>query len=317
MDTRRIPAVDVVMIAYNKASTIDEAIRGVVKQKGCFKLRLIVMDDCSTDSTGAIAQEWQRRHPDIVDYHRNEHNLGLQGNYLAAFALCSADYVAICDADDYWISRKKIARQTAYMESHPNCMITFHRVVNLYESSGEMSLSNGGQKSDTGIEDLARGNYITNLSVMYRTGKVDLKKLPDWIRTDRSPDYAFHMLHAAHGSIHYFSRPMGVYRQAAGSAWSMTEQYERLRMSLTVRLNLLTEFTGIHEVEKGLLAATGSILNAMSGCADSEQRKQFVADKARQLNITLSQESATQPGHRRLVSRIRGALSKLIPTPRA
>ena len=61
-----MPDVDVVMIAYNKARYIDEAIAGVMAQKGDFRLRLIVMDDCSTDATPEIIDRWRRRFPDKI-----------------------------------------------------------------------------------------------------------------------------------------------------------------------------------------------------------------------------------------------------------
>lgn len=290
---------------------------GLVKQNGDFRLRLIIMDDCSTDRTGEIALDWQRRYPGIIEYHRNERNLGLQGNYLAAFRLVTADYMAICDADDYWISSRKLARQTEYMELHPECALTFHRVVNYYEESGEKSLSNGGQQTDCTIKELSRSNFITNLSVVYRRELVDLCDLPEWIRTDRSPDYAMHLLYAAHGTIHYFRRPMGVYRKAAGSSWSLTEQFERLKMSLIVRRNLMREFAGRNEVTEGLHAAATAILRSMGRCADSDERTEYVRQQAEDLDVSveIGATGATKP-RRSLTTRIRAAISKLVPVPK-
>lgn len=313
-----IPTVDVVMIAFNKEATIDEAIRGVVKQKGEFELRLIIMDDCSTDRTGVIAAEWAGRFPERITYVRNPKNLGLQGNYLAGFRHCDGDYLAICDADDYWFSSRKLARQIGYMEAHPECAITFHRVVNYYESSGEMSLSNGGQRVDTTLADLARGNYITNLSVVYRRQLVDLTALPEWIADDRAPDYAFHMLYAAHGTIHYFRRPMGVYRQSAEGNWSQADRYDRLRMSLIVRLNLIEELSDCPEAIEGLKAAASAILSAMSPLADTPDRQNYIHSCADRYGLTIRSagDGETRP-KRRLISRIRGAVSRLIPRPRA
>lgn len=317
MNEKRKPSVDVVMIAYNKERYLDEAIAGVVKQKGDFSLRLIIMDDCSTDRTAAIARRWQKRYPEMIDYHRNERNLGLQGNYLAAFRLVTADYMAICDADDYWFSSRKLARQVEYMEGHPECALTFHRVVNYYEATGEKSLSNGGQQADCTVRELSRSNFITNLSVVYRRRLVDLRHLPDWISGDRSPDYAMHMLYAAHGSIHYFRRPMGVYRKAAGSSWSLTEQFERLNMSLIVRRNLMREFEGHDDVTCGLHDAASAILRSMGRCADTPERVAYVKRQTEEIGIEVETGGGVAPAaHRGLLSRIRAALSKAVPVPR-
>ena len=59
------PMVSVVMVAYNSAKYIDEAIAGVVRQKVNFGVELLVMDDCSTDSTPEIARHWAVKYPQI------------------------------------------------------------------------------------------------------------------------------------------------------------------------------------------------------------------------------------------------------------
>lgn len=293
IQTSTEPMVSVVMIAYNKEKYIDEAIRGVVKQRVDWPIELIVMDDYSTDATSEKALEWCRKYPHIVRYVRNPENLGLQRNYMAGFALCRGRYMAICDADDYWFYRGKLAKMVSYMEQNQGCAVSFHRMVNYYEGSGEKSLSNGGTPRDTTIADLSRSNYITNSAVMYRRGLVDLLSLPEWIAEDRSPDYAMHMLYAAHGSIHFFSRPMGVYRKAGGSAWSMIGRRRRLEMSLTVRERLLETLGHIPGVREGLEISIKNIYGAMESMDDGVDKPQ-----------------------ERLLTRIRRLVSRLVSLPK-
>ncbi len=52
------PMVSVVMVAYNSAKYIEDAIRGVVNQRTEFPVQLIVSDDASTDDTEAIVSKW-------------------------------------------------------------------------------------------------------------------------------------------------------------------------------------------------------------------------------------------------------------------
>ena len=315
---REVPKVSVLMIAYNKEQYIGEAIAGVVHQRCDFPIELIVMDDCSTDRTADIVKGWQARYPEIVNYHRNERNLGLQGNYLAGFKHCQGEYLAICDADDYWFYKKKLAKMVGYMDEHPECAISFHRVVNFYEATGEKSFSNGGMKTLSGIEELSRSNYITNLSVLYRRNLVDIMNLPDWIKDDRSPDYALHMLYAAKGNIRFFARPMGVYRKAAGSAWSTNERYGQLKMSLSVRLRLLEEFMGNGTVETGLRDSIKRILEAMLQCGINEDRRLEIEKAAKLASIRREELRATSQAvkGRGLVSKVRGVVSKLVTLPK-
>lgn len=280
MDKSSLPVVSVVMIAYNKADYISDAIKGVVCQRTPFPIELIVMDDCSTDATGQIAKQWQNRYPEIVRYFRNPSNLGLQRNYIEGFRHVRGKYLAICDADDYWFYRGKLRKMVGYMDAHSDCTVAFHRVVNYYESTGEKTFSNGSTPADCDVRLLSTSNFITNLSVLYRADAVDLGNLPEWILEDRAPDYALHMLFASRGTIHFFRRPMGVYRKAAGSAWSLNDQFTRYRMSLKVRLNLMREFAGRPEIVDGLRSASSDIVRAMAAVASDESLKQEVREYA-------------------------------------
>lgn len=290
-DDAETPMVSVVMIAYNSAPYINEAIAGVVKQHCDFTIRLVICDDASTDSTGEICEKWRQQYPDIIDYHRNEHNLGVQGNYLEALRHCTGKYIAMCDADDYWFDRRKLARQVAYMEKHPECTLTYHRVVNYYESTGEMSLSNGGGAIENSAEGLASRNVITNLSVLYRASAVDQPHLPSWLSEVRLFDYGLHMLVASRGEIKYMSRPMGVYRHLPTAIWSEAEQSRRLEMAISVRKHLITELASRPELTVRLQKA----------CDD------MVANASRPINPA---------SRRRVLTRIRAFVSRLLPVPK-
>lgn len=312
------PMVSVVMVAYNAGKYIREAIAGVVRQKVGFDVELLVMDDCSTDSTGEIVRSLAKVYPQIR-YIRNETNLGSQGNYLKGFRMVRGKYMALCDADDYWNCRQKLARQVGYMESHPECALTFHRVINYYAATGEKTLSNGQQPAEYSAESLSRSNYITNLSVMYRRELVDLKNLPAWIMNHRSPDYAIHMLYAAKGTIHYFPRPMGVYRKVEGAIWSTAGEYRRLKMSLEMRRSLMKEFAGRPELVEGLRDASKAIVRSMLRCASSTEERREAETYAREFDIDPSdvpmgrQNAAPKRG---MISRAVRLVSRFIPRPR-
>lgn len=311
--------VSVIMVAYNAEKYIAEAIAGVVRQKVRFDVELLVMDDCSTDSTGEIVRHLSQSYPQIR-YIRNETNLGSQGNYLKGFRLARGKYMALCDADDYWCSRRKLARQVSYMESHPQCALSFHRVVNYYESTGEKTLSNGQHTSRYTVESLSRSNYITNLSVMYRRALVDLDHLPAWIMQHRSPDYAIHMLYAAKGSIHYFPRPMGIYRKVEGAIWSTAGEYRRLKMSLEMRRSLMEEFSQRPEIVDGLRQASKAIVLSMLRCSSTPDEQTEVESYAREFNIDTSANMGNKHNntshHRGILSRAARRISRLIPRPR-
>lgn len=216
------------------------------------------------------------------------------------------------------------------MEAHPDCALTFHRVINFYESTGEKTLSNGMRQPEYSVNSLSRSNYITNLSVMYRRDLVDLQNLPAWIMDHRSPDYAIHMLYAVKGTMHYFPRPMGVYRKVEGAIWSTADAYRRLKMSLEMRLSLMKEFESYPEVVAGLLDASTAIARSMLACASDKSRvdssapyrtdREEAEAYAERFGIDVSAIPANAPApsapRRSVFSRLIRRLSRLVPRPR-
>ncbi len=243
--------VSVIMVTYNQEKYIDEAIRSVVLQKFNYPYEIIIGDDCSTDKTLEHCLNWQKKYPDLITVIQRDQNIGIQRNYIDAYNHCQGEYIAICEGDDFWCSKHKLQRQVDYMDTHKDCNICFHRVVNLYMSNNSKSLSNGsGTKIDSDITDLAKSNYITNLSVMYRNNAIS--NLPNWLTEIQSPDYVIHMLHASTGNIHYINKPMAVYRQHAKGIWGSNLKEKQLLISINSRKKLIEHFSSNHLIVENL-----------------------------------------------------------------
>ena len=71
------PLVSVCIPAYNNEGTIEETVRSVLAQT-YNNLELVVVDDCSTDRTAALAEAFTDARVRVV---RNEKNLGMAGNW--------------------------------------------------------------------------------------------------------------------------------------------------------------------------------------------------------------------------------------------
>lgn len=237
--------VTVVMLTYNQTKYIDEAIKSVMHQKADFDFELLISDDCSTDDTLAHCRHWQQQYgDDRIVILSAEHNSGIQANYLRAFDACRGEYIAICEGDDYWIDRSKLQRQVDFLDSHPDYAICVHRVVNYYENDGSKSLSNGGQKAENDILDLARSNFISNVSAMWRRGLFgdSLRQILDPKKDSVTVDYAIHMLNAQYGKIHYINRAMAVYRKHNSAVWSQVGADKQYLMAMNVRRALMAHF---------------------------------------------------------------------------
>ena len=92
------PSVSILTTIYNREKYLSDCIQSVLS--GEFQdFELILVDDCSTDRSWDIAQEYSTRDPRIKAY-RNDTNLGDYPNRNKAASLASGKYLKYLDADD-------------------------------------------------------------------------------------------------------------------------------------------------------------------------------------------------------------------------
>ena len=117
--TQRAPALSVVTPFYNTAPFLAECIESVLKQRfGDFELLLV--DNCSTDGSAAIAQHYAAQDA-RVRFIRNERFVGQVENYNGAVRHIAAAsrFVKIVQADD-WIFPECLGEMIAVGDANPN-----------------------------------------------------------------------------------------------------------------------------------------------------------------------------------------------------
>ena len=110
--------IDVLMPAFNAASTIGAAVGSLQKQTHA-DLRILVVDDGSTDATPAILEALARDDGRIVVL--RQENRGIVGARNAALTEAETSYVAQLDADDL-SDPHHIATLAAYLDANPGCV---------------------------------------------------------------------------------------------------------------------------------------------------------------------------------------------------
>lgn len=97
-------SISVVMCTYNGEKYLREQLDSILRQTYPI-LELIVQDDCSTDHTCAIIEEYAAKYP-FIKLYRNEHQLGINPNFFSAMQRAQGDLIAISDQDDIWEDNK-------------------------------------------------------------------------------------------------------------------------------------------------------------------------------------------------------------------
>lgn len=134
-----MPLLSVCMVTYNQENWISNAIDGVLLQETTFSIELVIADDCSTDETLKVVEEYQRKYPKLIKIIKNPKNLGLDGNFSNALNHCSGKYIAICEGDDYWTFNQKLQTQFDYMQSNPDIVLTSHNNSKLFVETNTLS----------------------------------------------------------------------------------------------------------------------------------------------------------------------------------
>ena len=208
----KLPKVSVLMVTYNHAKYIRQAIESVLAQKVNFPYELVIGEDCSHDETREIVSEYQGRHPDRIRLMLSETNVGARQNFNRTFAACNGQYIAILEGDDYWTSFDKLQKQADFLDSFPSYSMVFHNVsvVREHEEDDSQSQWPGDLKETLTFYDLLQVNYICTLSVMFR--RSTFHGIPPAFDSSIIGDWPIHLLNAEHGNVRYLKEVMGVYR---------------------------------------------------------------------------------------------------------
>lgn len=213
---------------YNHEKYIAQAIESVLMQETSFDYELVIGEDCSTDRTREIVIDYQKRFPDKIRLVLSEVNIG--GVLIKTLEACKGEYVAIVEGDDYWTSPHKLQRQVDFLDSHPECALSFHPAMMVYEDgSREPHLFSPPrvEKEIYHLEELLEYDFIATGSVMFRRGLFG--EFPNWFYEMPVGDWPLHVLNAQHGDIGYINEVMGVYRVHSGGIWSSRNLVQRLQ----------------------------------------------------------------------------------------
>lgn len=107
--------VSIIMPAYNSEKFIGTAIQCVLEQTYS-NWELIIVDDCSTDSTQEILKKWSASDSRII-FLKNDSNMGAAASRNKAIQAASGNFLAFLDSDDIW-KRDKLERQLLFMANN-------------------------------------------------------------------------------------------------------------------------------------------------------------------------------------------------------
>jgi len=237
------PKVTALVITYNHARFITQALESALGQRASFDVEIIVSEDCSTDGTREMVMAYQQKYPERIRLILSEKNVRSNAVVARGIQAARGEYIALLDGDDYWISSEKLQKQADYLDRQPRCACCFHnaRVEEEGGSNAPWNWTPIGHPPVSTFKDIWQGNFIATCSIMFR--KSALGAIPAWY-DDLFPitDWPLHILSAQRGDIGYLDEVLGVYRYHPGGLYSQFDQWEKLEKTrdfyLTMNSNL-------------------------------------------------------------------------------
>lgn len=96
--------ISVIIPCYNCEKFIQETLDSV-KNQSYEDLEIIAIDDCSSDNTISVLEEY-KKNEDRLKVYKNINNLGVAQTRNKAVELAKGEYIAFLDADDVWLQNK-------------------------------------------------------------------------------------------------------------------------------------------------------------------------------------------------------------------
>lgn len=194
--------VSVIMPVYNDEQFVEESIRSVLEQTHS-NLELIIVDDCSNDSTIDIIR---KKNDPRIKLIVNAKNMGAAYSRNIAIKNASGQYIAFLDGDDKWF-KQKLEKQLAFMVKNKYEFSYTKYCVFDYDSRNEIGQMSGPKVIS--FKKFLRCNYVGCLTVMYKKSIFPNLQISNQIK--KRNDYALWILLSKKANCYYLDDCLSSY----------------------------------------------------------------------------------------------------------
>lgn len=208
-----LPLVSVVIATYNGERFIGKQLDSILAQTYP-NIEVVIVDDCSTDDTVNILQQYAASHQNIFIY-QNEKNLGYVKNFEKGMLLSKGDYIAPSDQDDIWLPQKI----EVLMNAIGNDCIVYCNSELIDDEDNKVGKQLSDVKKLISFDDCLNytvGNSAPGHGMLFlRKLVVDSVPLPEMI----PHDYWLGFVATFYSRLTYIDQPLVLYRQHSANVF--------------------------------------------------------------------------------------------------
>ncbi len=201
--------VSIITPTYNCAKFIAETIESAQSQSYP-DWEMIIVDDCSSDNTKEIVEQYQKNDPRI-QYHCLKRNSGAAVARNTALKLAKGKWIAFLDSDDLW-NPEKLDHQIKFMQDN-GYAFSYHEYDEIDEDSQPIGIHVSGKKH-VGKIDMFACCWPGCLSVMYDAEKIGLIQIEN---VKKNNDTALWLKAIKKADCHLLKENLALYRRRKGS----------------------------------------------------------------------------------------------------
>lgn len=212
----------ILMPTYNHEKYIAKAIESALSQKTDFSYELLINDDCSTDSTRKIAQDYAKKYPDRIKLFTHDKNQGLLKSYKFLLEQASGKYIGILESDDLWTDSSKVQKQLSFLENHDEyglCCSDYYTIDENGKQTGEVVKDFDKNQNDFWYSALMNFASIGALTIVFRRSVYDKWcNIDDYIENNfQTFDRSVWLSIAKHSKCHFIHEKLASYRVISSS----------------------------------------------------------------------------------------------------
>jgi len=201
---QNFPLVSIICLSYNHEDYVVEALNSVINQTYP-NIELLIADDCSTDNSVEIIQNWLQHHPK-VHFSVNEKNLGNTKTFNQLAKKAKGDYIIDLAADDVLLPNCVEKQVSTFRNSNfSNLGIVYGNLIEIDENGSSLrnyyTEKDHPESGDIYKMVIGRTTKICSVSSMvkisvfeklgYYDEKLAYEDLDLWIRASREFDFEY------------------------------------------------------------------------------------------------------------------------------
>ena len=209
-----LPVISIILPVYNGEDYLASAIDSVLQQT-YQHFELIIVDDCSTDKCGEIAQSYANAYANIV-YLRNEINLKLPASLNRGFKQAQGKYWTWTSCDNLYAANA-LEKMLAVIAADEKIGLVYASMQLINEQGENMGLLAAGPAEDVILRNVVGACFLYRASVAKKIGEYNCNMF-------LCEDYEYWLRIASHASIKPIIDVLYQYRRHAKSLSATRER---------------------------------------------------------------------------------------------